>query len=100
MSGTMSATPPEMSLEAFQDFLDQFGENPAKWPEGQRGTAEAFLARDPAARAAFAEARVNSAGLQRRSVKAPQRLLQAIDRRVRDIERSETPLPAVASGRS
>ncbi|HVY99751.1 MAG TPA: hypothetical protein VHA35_09630 [Dongiaceae bacterium] len=88
-----------MSLEAFQDFLDQFGEDPAKWPESLRRAAETLLARDAAARAAFAEARINGAGLRRRFVKAPTRLLQTIDRRVRDIAEAERPRSAVANGR-
>ena len=100
MSGTPSSTMVEMSLETFQDCLDQFGENPAEWPESQRGAAEGLLARDSGARAAMAEARVNAAGLQRRSVKAPAPLLEAIDRRVREIAAAEETQPAVANARS
>lgn len=96
----MPVTKPAMNLEAFQDIIDQFGEDPAHWPEAQRESAEALLESDPAARALVAEAAAIRAGLQRRTVKAPERLLQAIDNRLRDPEQRAMQPGVRASARS
>ena len=83
MPRTLSATEPTLSLEALQDIIDQFGEDPALWPEGQRSSAAALLESDPAAQALVADATVIRAWLRHRAVKAPERLARAIDQQLR-----------------
>ena len=105
-----SASPPVpaiplMSLEAFQDFLDRFGENPAAWPEAQRAGVQALLDTVPAARRAFDDAVAIHEQLRRRPVKAPASLLHAIDRSVsservsREIAQTDRPRAAAVNGR-
>jgi len=77
-----SANLQSLSLEAFQDMIDQFGANSAHWPETQRAGAAALLDASPAARALVVEATRLDALLKRRSVKAPDRLLRSINERL------------------
>jgi hypothetical protein len=87
-----------MSLEAFQDIIDHFGEDPAHWPEGRRADAAALLDADPAAQALVADAAIVRAWLRRRAVKAPDRLAQAIDDRLRDTEHRDMQGAAARAG--
>jgi hypothetical protein len=76
----MPTVQPFPSLDAFQDFLDQFGENPAAWPEGQRDIAQATLDASSEARDVLAAAAALHGQLRRRDVKAPAHLRRALDR--------------------
>ena len=97
MPRTLSATEPTMSLKAFQDIIDQFGEDPARWPESRRADAAALLDADPAARALVADAAIVRAWLKRRAVKAPGHLAQAIDRQLRADEYHDMQVTAQVS---
>jgi len=46
-----------MTFERFKELLDAFGADFKRWPETERAAASALIAREPAARAALAEAR-------------------------------------------
>lgn len=45
-----------MIFERFKELLDAFGADFKRWPETERAAARALIAREPAARAALAEA--------------------------------------------
>jgi len=48
--------PPPISRARFQELLDAYGAEPARWPESERGPAQALLASDADAQRALREA--------------------------------------------
>jgi anti-sigma factor RsiW len=46
-----------MTFERFKELLDAFGADLGRWPEAERASARALIARAPEAEAALAEAR-------------------------------------------
>lgn len=47
---TIDRETPDMNLARFADLTDAYGADPDRWPAGERGAAEAFLARSVEAR--------------------------------------------------
>lgn len=54
-----------MTLGRFQHALDAYGADLSRWPQSQRNAAERLMASDPAAAAAFAQARALDALIAR-----------------------------------
>ncbi|HMI93431.1 MAG TPA: hypothetical protein VK509_18795 [Polyangiales bacterium] len=48
--------PPPITRARFEQLLEAYGAEPARWPEPERGPARALLARDPEAQRALREA--------------------------------------------
>lgn len=69
---------PLMSVEAFQDGLDQYGEDLAAWPGKERARAKDLLAASEAARAVLAEACAQADALRASPPKAPAGLVDRI----------------------
>lgn len=61
----------QMTPARFAALLDAYGADPARWPEGERAAALAFLDADPAARQARADAARLDAVLDRAPVEPP-----------------------------
>jgi hypothetical protein len=54
-----------MTLARFRHALDVYGADLSRWPQSQRGAADRLMASDPAAAAAFAQARALDALIAR-----------------------------------
>ena len=91
----MSRSTP-LPLEAFEAMLEAFGADPARWPDAQRGPAEALLAASAPARALLREARALDALLVAAPTVAPGRHAALADRIVAAAG-ARPVLPAVAA---
>src|SRR5260221_12279238 len=54
-----------MNIERFHILLDAYGADPARWPQAERGSAEAFARATPGAAALIAAARALDQALDR-----------------------------------
>ena len=86
-----------MMIWRFRRLIAAYGADPARWPPGQRGRAEALLARSPAARALLAEAQAFDA-LLLVDAKPPadEQLAVAIIARMIDVPQERGPVIAPA----
>lgn len=72
----MNALP--MSIEQFQDCLDQYGEDLTAWPENQQARAHRLLTSSEEARILAAEASQRAGAMRAGSPKAPKGLVDRI----------------------
>ncbi len=86
-----------MMIWRFRRLIAAYGADPARWPPGQRGRAEALLARSPTAHALLAEAQAFDALLMA-DAKPPadEQLAAAIIARAIDVPQERAPAPARA----
>ena len=88
-----------MMIWRFRRLIAAYGADPARWPPGQRGRAEALLARSPTARALLAEAQVfDSLLLADAKPPADEQLVAAIMARTIDVPQERAPAPARGVG--
>lgn len=66
-----------LSLERFGQLLDAYGGDPARWPEAERGAAEALLLRSAPARALQQQAAALDADLDAFQVPPPDAALRS-----------------------
>jgi hypothetical protein len=86
-----------MMIWRFRRLIAAYGADPARWPPGQRGRAEALLARSPTARALLAEAQAfDSLLLADAKPPADEQLAAAIMARTIDVPQERAPAPARA----
>ncbi|MBX3504940.1 MAG: hypothetical protein KF895_05635 [Parvibaculum sp.] len=67
----------EITLERFSAIVEAYGASPARWPEAERGAAEAFAASSAEARSLLAVAGALDAALAAAPVEAPSAALVA-----------------------
>jgi hypothetical protein len=88
-----------MMIWRFRRLIAAYGADPARWPPGQRGRAEALLARSDRARALLAEAQpFDSLLLADAKPPADEQLAAAIMARTIDVPQERAPAPARAVG--
>jgi hypothetical protein len=88
-----------MMIWRFRRLIAAYGADPARWPPGQRGRAEALLARSPTARALLAEAQAfDSLLLADAKPPADEQLAAAIMARTIDLPQERAPAPPRAVG--
>jgi hypothetical protein len=88
-----------MMIWRFRRLIAAYGADPARWPPGQRGRAEALLAHSDKARALLAEAQAfDSLLLADAKPPADEQLAAAIMARTIDAPQERVPAPARAVG--
>ncbi len=88
-----------MMIRRFRRLIAAYGADPARWPPGQRGRAEALLARSAPARALLAEAQAfDSLLMADAKPPADERLAAAIVARATAAPQERAPAPTRAIG--